>query len=103
MDAGLARSKDVDQALAAPATEAPSAAELVFEELYRSSRGELRLALAGALERLERRERELIALKFFAGLSNAEIARVLGISESNVGTKLDRTVTKLREACHGAA
>ena len=45
------------------------------------------------------RERELIALKFFAGLGNAEIAAVLGISESNAGTRLHRAVTKLREAC----
>ena len=65
-------------------------------------RSELRLLLDGALGRLEARERELIALKFFAGLSNQEIARVLGISESNAGTKLHRTVTKLREACDGA-
>jgi RNA polymerase sigma factor (sigma-70 family) len=63
---------------------------------------ERRLALAGALVTLEPRERELIALKFFAGLANAEIAAVIGISESNAGTKLHRAVTKLREACDGA-
>jgi len=66
-------------------------------------RSERRLLLTAALERLMPRERELVALKFFAGLSNAEIARVLGIGESNVGTRLHRTVAKLREACHGAA
>jgi RNA polymerase sigma-70 factor (ECF subfamily) len=65
-------------------------------------RSELRMLLAEALGRLEARERELVALKFFAGLSNSEIARVLGTSESNAGTKLHRTVTKLREACDGA-
>ncbi len=65
-------------------------------------RSELRLVLAAALSQLETRERELIALKFFAGLSNGEIARVLGTSESNAGTKLHRTVIKLREACDGA-
>ncbi len=64
---------------------------------------ERRLAVSAALERLEPRERELIALKFFAGLSNAEIAQILGISESNAGTKLHRAMTKLREACDGAA
>ena len=31
---------------------------------------------------LDARERELVALKFFAGLSNAEIATVIGSSES---------------------
>jgi RNA polymerase sigma factor (sigma-70 family) len=64
--------------------------------------GELRLVLDAALSQLEGRERELIALKFFAGLSNVEIARVLGTSESNAGTRLHRTVIKLREACDGA-
>ncbi|HEU4735666.1 MAG TPA: sigma-70 family RNA polymerase sigma factor [Solirubrobacterales bacterium] len=65
-------------------------------------RSELRLVLAAALNQLEGRERELIALKFFAGLSNREIAHVLGTSESNAGTKLHRTVNKLRETCDGA-
>ncbi len=60
-------------------------------------RSELRLALAGAVGTLTAGERELIALKFFAGLSNVEIAGVLGTSESNAGTRLHRTVNKLRE------
>jgi len=64
---------------------------------------ERRLAVSAALERLQPVERELIALKFFAGLENREIARVLGISESNAGTKLHRAMTKLREACDGTA
>jgi RNA polymerase sigma-70 factor, ECF subfamily len=185
-DRGLRRSKGVDQALAAPATEAPREGELVFEQLYRSSRDdvyayaagllrdrgaaedvtaaaferayrkrarfdpergngrawlfgiarnaaldelrrrgrqaelavdpvdaanlpdaggerhELRLLLSGALAQLSPRERELVALKFFAGLSNSEIAQVLRISESNAGTRLHRVIDKLREACHGA-
>jgi len=67
------------------------------------AQSERRLAVAEALERLEPRERELIALKFFAGLENREIARVLGIGESNAGTKLHRAMTKLREACDGNA
>jgi RNA polymerase sigma-70 factor (ECF subfamily) len=66
-------------------------------------RSERRLAVAGALEGLTARERELVALKFFAGLSNSEIAAVLGTSESNAGTKLHRVVNKLREACDGLA
>ena len=64
---------------------------------------ERRLAVSAALERLAPGERELIALKFFAGLGNAEIAQVLGVSESNAGTKLHRAMTKLREACDGTA
>jgi RNA polymerase sigma-70 factor, ECF subfamily len=66
-------------------------------------RSERRIAVARALEGIEPRERELVALKYFAGLSNAEIATVLGITESNVGTRLHRVVDRLREACDGAA
>ena len=58
-----------------------------------------RTALREAMARLEPRERELIALKFFAGLSNPEIAEVLGIGVSNAGTKLHRAIDKLRRAC----
>jgi RNA polymerase sigma factor (sigma-70 family) len=49
---------------------------------------------------LDGRERDLIALKFSAGLSNSEIAKVLELSETAVGTRLHRTLTKLRKACH---
>jgi RNA polymerase sigma-70 factor, ECF subfamily len=53
-----------------------------------------------ALDSLDGRERDLIALKFAGGLSNAEIGQLLGMSESNAGTKLHRTLEKLRKACH---
>ena len=58
-----------------------------------------RAAVRTALDALAPRERELVALKFHAGLANAEIARVLGVSESNAGTLLHRTLAKLRKAC----
>jgi RNA polymerase sigma-70 factor, ECF subfamily len=59
-----------------------------------------RETVRAALAALDGQERDLIALKFAGGLSNGEIARVLRTSESNVGTRLHRTITKLREACH---
>jgi RNA polymerase sigma-70 factor (ECF subfamily) len=52
--------------------------------------------LSALLARLPGRERELIAMKYGAGLSNREIARVTGLSETNVGTILSRTVHGLR-------
>jgi RNA polymerase sigma-70 factor, ECF subfamily len=61
-----------------------------------------RAAIRKAMERLSARERELVALKFFAGLQNAEIARVIGTSESNAGTKIHRVLEKLRRACDEA-
>ena len=57
-----------------------------------------RAALAAGLAELAQDERELVALKFEGGLANAEIGMVLGISESNVGTRLSRVVAKLRTA-----
>jgi RNA polymerase sigma-70 factor, ECF subfamily len=61
-----------------------------------------RATVRAAMATLDGPERDLIALKFSGGLSNAEIARVLGMSESNAGTRLHRTVEKLRKACHDA-
>lgn len=52
--------------------------------------------LAALLAELPARERELLALKYGAGLTNREIARATGLSESNVGTILHRTVLALR-------
>jgi RNA polymerase sigma-70 factor, ECF subfamily len=67
-----------------------------------AEQSELHVLLETALGKLAAGERELVSLKYFAGLSNAEIAAVLGISESNAGTKLHRTINKLREVCNGA-
>ena len=55
-------------------------------------------AVRRALGRLVARDREVIALKYHAELSNAELAAVLGVSASNAGTLLHRAMTKLREA-----
>jgi RNA polymerase sigma factor (sigma-70 family) len=58
-----------------------------------------RTAVREALGSLSAREREIIALKFHAGLSNSELARVLGVSESNAGTMLHRPMQYLWKAC----
>jgi len=57
-----------------------------------------RSAVRAALAALPARDRELIALKFHAGLSNVELARVLGVTETNAGTRLHRALTRLRKA-----
>jgi RNA polymerase sigma factor (sigma-70 family) len=57
-----------------------------------------RASVRAALATLSARDREVIALKFHAGLSNSELAGVLGVSESNAGTILHRSVQKLRRA-----
>jgi RNA polymerase sigma-70 factor (ECF subfamily) len=53
--------------------------------------------LATLLAALPDRERELIALKYGAGMTNRAIARATGVSESNVGTILHRSIQLLRD------
>jgi RNA polymerase sigma-70 factor (ECF subfamily) len=60
---------------------------------------ERRATVRDALASLPLRERELVLLKFHGQLSNSELARALGISESNAGTRLHRALTRLREHC----
>jgi RNA polymerase sigma factor (sigma-70 family) len=58
------------------------------EELQR-----LRFCLA----RLSQQEQEIISCKFGAEMNNRQVAGVLSLSESNVGTVLYRAVRKLRD------
>jgi RNA polymerase sigma-70 factor (ECF subfamily) len=53
--------------------------------------------LADCLARLPEPEQEIIRLKFAAEFNNRQIAKMLGLSESNVGVKLFRAVKKLRD------
>ncbi len=60
--------------------------------------------LSNLLAGLNDRDRELVALKYGAGLTNRAIASLSGLSESNVGTILYRITRQLRsawEADHG--
>jgi RNA polymerase sigma-70 factor, ECF subfamily len=52
--------------------------------------------LSVLLARLADRERELVALKYGAGLTNRAIAHLSGLTESNVGVILYRTIQTLR-------
>jgi RNA polymerase sigma-70 factor (ECF subfamily) len=46
---------------------------------------------------LPERDRELLALKYGAGLTNRAIAKATGLSESNVGTIAHRAVDAIRK------
>lgn len=54
--------------------------------------------LGQLLAQLDERERELLALKFGAGLTNRAIASVMSLSESNVGTIANRLIERLRKS-----
>ena len=50
------------------------------------------------LFQLPDRERELIALKYGTGLTNRDIAKLTGLTESNIGTILHRVISFLRSS-----
>jgi RNA polymerase sigma-B factor len=50
------------------------------------------------MAKLPERERQIIYLRFFKGLTQSEIAEKLGISQMHVSRLLSRTLTQLREA-----
>lgn len=55
------------------------------------------LHLASALEKLNENERFAVISKYCGGLKNTEIGELLGISSSNVGVVLFRSMKKLRK------
>ncbi len=57
--------------------------------------------LRRCLTELPPHEREIVSLKFSAEMTNRQIADLLGLSESNVGVILYRTVRKLRSEFEG--
>jgi RNA polymerase sigma-70 factor (ECF subfamily) len=59
-------------------------------------RGERIARIQGALEALEPLDREIISLRHFEGLTNAEAAAVLGLEESTAGSRFFRALRKLR-------
>jgi RNA polymerase sigma factor (sigma-70 family) len=96
---GIARNAALDELRkrkrsAALVSEPEAVAQQPEEELDHALR---RAAVQTAMAALPSRDRELIALKFHAGLDNAELAAVLGVSVTNAGTRLHRVLTKLRE------
>ena len=77
---------DQEEQLAAPE-------KTPFESLALAEQNNVLLA---ALTQLSARERDVISLKFYSGLNNRQIAPITGLSESNVGTILNRALQKLR-------
>ena len=86
------RKRHARMAAEPPDAEAPGADDHAELSLRRET-------VRAALGTLDGHERDLIALKFSGGLSNAEIASVLRLSETAASTRLHRTLTKLRKAC----
>ncbi|MEA2452871.1 MAG: polymerase sigma-B factor [Actinomycetota bacterium] len=59
---------------------------------------EYRASLAPEMAKLPERDRTILYLRFFKGLTQSEIADKLGISQMHVSRLLNRTLSHLREA-----
>jgi RNA polymerase sigma-B factor len=57
---------------------------------------EYRETLAPLLEALPERERRILLLRFFGGMTQTEIADRVGVSQMHVSRLLSRTLTRLR-------
>lgn len=86
---GRRQTVSLEEAADVPSRDLSPEEELVRKEELRK----LRASLSG----LSREEQEIISLKFGSELNNRQIAEMLGLSESNVGTKLYRAIRKLRD------
>ena len=71
-------------------------------ETVAALRADLREVLE-AMRSLKRRERQLIGLRGAGGLSWAEIAEVMGMSESAAKMAAHRALQRVRERCSGVA
>ncbi|MGH2881646.1 MAG: sigma-70 family RNA polymerase sigma factor, partial [Solirubrobacteraceae bacterium] len=66
-------------------------------------KSEYRVLLAGSLRALDPRERRIVFLRFHADMTERQIARTLGISQSHVSRLLESALTKLRTELTGSA
>ncbi len=65
------------------------------EQQMVSDEGDQHLLMA--MEMLGEREKKIVSLKYFSGISNKEIAEMLDMTPSNVGVVLHRTLDKLKK------
>lgn len=64
---------------------------------------ENRVSLRPLITRLPDRERRIVALRFFADMTQAQIAAEIGISQMHVSRLLSRSLRRLRASLSGAA
>ncbi|MDP2873710.1 MAG: sigma-70 family RNA polymerase sigma factor [bacterium] len=84
------RSQTVDIADAPPISDTKPTPEDEFQQWEREQ------SLKELVQRLPQREKNIILLKFFEGYTNRAIAKMTGLSETNVGTIVYRVVKQMR-------
>ncbi len=73
-------------------------AEASDADLSPADHATMRVALVQALQTLPRRQREAIALRYLADLSESDVSAALGVSAGSVKTHLHRGLARLRDS-----
>ena len=81
--------------LSKPMPDMASAEEGAYDQLERD-------ALIKAMKGLQRRQREVLVLRHFEDLSNAEAARVLGLEKTAASNRYIRALKRLKRAMAGS-
>ena len=88
-----------------PQATSASLAEMLLGRLtsptQAARRAEVRLLLQEALNGMDPLDREVLTLRHFEELSNAEVAQVLGLSKTAASNRYIRALERLREALAG--
>lgn len=71
--------------------------EAIGDDDHGYERAEARAMLADGLDELPPREREIVRLRYYEGLTQREIAEHIGISQMHVSRLIRRTVQQLRD------
>ena len=74
-----------------------SLGELIGEDDDDQSAAEARVALAPVVRRLSERDRHILELRFFEGLTQREIADDIGVTQMQVSRLLTRIFRDIRE------
>lgn len=99
LEAGVAhRASSLDQPTRDDGDDqAPRSERLVASTEPGFDRVDQRMLVVELVEQLPEREREIIALRFFEGMSQPEIAERIGVSQSYLSRLLRKTLLHLRE------
>ena len=81
----------------------PSMLDAIGEDDAALEHVEIRESIKPLLEQLPAREKQILLLRFFRGMTQSQIAAEIGVSQMHVSRLLNRTLEQLRESLHGRA
>jgi RNA polymerase sigma-B factor len=86
-----------------PLAEGAGALEAIGGEDDGYELAEHRVLLRRGLDRLGEREREIVRLRYYEGLTQREIARAVGVSQMHVSRLIRRSIDSMRDTIEPVA